>query len=123
MICNVRDAYDSSRALLLDVLLPEGRALGWFVALPSRDQLLVLPVSPQSLAFVYGMKRASESNFKDAPYAISPDIFWVHEGKWWPFPVDVDGERVLLEPPEEFREVLERLMPADEETDEEAPEE
>src|SRR6266566_3496770 len=44
-LCNVGDAYDSSRALLLSTLLPDAQTLGCFVTLPSRDELIVLPIS------------------------------------------------------------------------------
>ncbi len=119
--CRV-DAYNSSRALLLDVLLPQGKTLGWFVALPSRDELLVLPVSRPALAFIFGLKRAAEHEYQRAPYAISPEIFWIHDGHWRPFRIDVDGTRVLLQPPDEFVEILEELMPADgQESEPDAP--
>src|SRR5262249_12665081 len=41
LLCNVADAYDSARALLLDVVLSQTGPDGWFVALPGRDQLLI----------------------------------------------------------------------------------
>ena len=49
LLCSVGDAYDSSRALLLGALLPETAALGCFVTLASRDELMVLPVSTEAL--------------------------------------------------------------------------
>jgi hypothetical protein len=121
-MCNVADAYDSSRVLLLDELLPEGKPFGWFVSLPSRDQLLVLPVDRHALVFVHLMKVLSDRNYKSAPYAISPEIFWLHEGQWLPFRIDIEGERVVLEPPKEFSAVMEELMPDDEDEEIEADE-
>jgi hypothetical protein len=117
LLCNVADAYDSSRALLLDSLLPDGREDGYFVAVPSRDQLLVLPVSRRSFAFVFLLKQLCERNFKSAPYPISADVFWVRDEKWHLFRVDVRGEQVVLEPPEEFHEILQRLAPPEERED------
>ncbi len=109
--CQVADAYDSSRALLLDTLVPEGCADGWFVAVPGRDHLLVLPVNLEALGCVHVMKVLAEKNFKDTPYAISDEVFWVRNGVWRVFGIQVEGEKVTVQPPEEFLEVLNRLMP------------
>jgi hypothetical protein len=111
--CNVGDAYDSSRALLLDQLLPEARADGCFVALPGRDELLVLPVNAEGLAHVPLLKTLAEKGYKGAPYAISDEVFWVREGKWHRFPINVRGNQVTVEPPAEFLPILQRLVPAE----------
>jgi hypothetical protein len=50
--CEVGDAYDSSRALILDDLLPAHADDGYFVAVPGRDHLLVLGVAAPTLAFL-----------------------------------------------------------------------
>src|SRR5262249_55005942 len=39
LLGNAGDAYDAARALLLEELLPEAKEDGYFVGLPSRDQL------------------------------------------------------------------------------------
>ncbi len=114
MMCNVADAYDSSRALLLEDLLPDEYPNGCLIALPSRDQLLALPVDRPSLAFAHLMKVLAERNYKTAPYAITDDVYWVREGVWRLFPMDVQGDKVTLQPPEEFIEILNTLMPDDE---------
>jgi hypothetical protein len=109
--CVVGDAYDSSRVLLLDALLPEHRADGCFAALPGRDELLVLPVTPMGLAHVPLLKALAEKNFKTAPYPISDEVYWIQGGVWRRFTIDIRGERVAVQPPMEFMEVLKRLMP------------
>ena len=79
---SVGDAYDSSRVLLLDVLLPESRANGFLVALPGRDELLVLPVSAAALPFIPLLKVVADKNHKKAPYPISDEVYWIvkHHG-------------------------------------------
>ena len=109
--CGVGDAYDSSRILLLDALLPEGRSDGYFAALPGRDELLVLPVTVAGLAHVPLLKVLAEKNFKTAPYPISDQVFWIQAGVWRPFAIEIRGERVTVQPPAEFVEVLKRLIP------------
>jgi hypothetical protein len=109
--CTVGDAYDSSRAFLLDTLLPETRSEGYLVALPGRDELLVLPVTGPALAYAPLLKSVAEQSFRTAPYAISDEVFWVHEGRWWVFPIEMRGETVTAQPPPEFLQVLDRLVP------------
>ncbi|MBY0521870.1 MAG: hypothetical protein K2R98_00640 [Gemmataceae bacterium] len=111
LLCNVGDAYDSSRAMILDTLLPEVGPEGYFVAIPSRDQLMVLPVRKDSLPFIHVMKLLVEKDFKTAPYPISDDVFWVRDGNWRLFGIDVQGQKVTLQPPEDFMEVLEEFLP------------
>src|SRR5262249_24629557 len=90
-LCSVGDAYDAARALLLDSLLPDMPAPGCLVALPSRDELLVLPVVPKALPHVHLLKMLAEKNFKSAPYAISDQVYWVWQGKWHLFPISISG--------------------------------
>jgi hypothetical protein len=110
-ICSVADAYDSSRALLLDRLLPETAAEGCFVSLPGRDALFVLPVSAKALSQVHLLKVLAEKNHQTAPYPISADVFWVRGGVWRQFPIVIKGEEITIEPPEEFLALLDRLVP------------
>jgi hypothetical protein len=113
--CGVGDAYDSSRAFLLDGLLPEASGEGYLVALPGRDELLVLPVTGASLAYAPRLKYVAEQSFRTAPYAISDELFWVHEGQWRLFPIEVRGDQVTAQPPPEFLPILERLVPEQDE--------
>jgi hypothetical protein len=108
---NVGDAYDSSRALLLDVLLPEHGAYGFLVALPGRDELLVMPVTPAALQFLPMLKVVAQKNYQNAPYPISAEIFWIHNGQWRVFGIDVHDNEATLQPPPEFLPVLKELMP------------
>jgi hypothetical protein len=113
--CAIGDAYDSSRAFLLDELLPETRAEGYLVALPGRDEILVLPVTGPSLAYAPLLKNVAEQSFRTAPYAITDEVFWVHEGRWHLFPIDLSGETVTAQPPPEFLQILDRLVPDEDE--------
>jgi hypothetical protein len=114
LLCSVADAYDSSRALLLDSLLPETFDLGCLVALPSRDELLVLPIAVRSLPCLHLMKVLAEKNYKTAPYAITDEVFWVHQGTWRPFPMEIRNNDLAIRPPPEFIEVLQQLAPGEE---------
>jgi len=108
-VCSVADAYDSSRAFLLETLLPEARPNGYFVAIPGRDRLLVQPVSLAAIPFVPLMKLIAEKDYGSAPYPICDQVFWIQNGTWYSFAVTVKGENATVQPPEEFLPILEKL--------------
>jgi hypothetical protein len=107
----VGDAYDSSRALILDQLLPGHEGEGFFVAVPGRDHLLVLPVSGPALSFLPWLRSVATRTQRNLPYPISGEVFWVRRGAWYHFAIEVQGEKALVNPPPEFLEVLERIAP------------
>jgi hypothetical protein len=109
----VGDAYDSSRALLLDALLPEHQALGFLVAVPGRDELLVMPVTPAALSFVPMLKVVAQKNYQSAPYPISDEVFWVRAGRWQVFGIEVHNNEATLQPPAEFLPLLAELLPGE----------
>ncbi len=111
MQCEVGDAYDSSRALLLEHLLPGQTENGCFVAVPGRDHLLVLPVCAQALAFLPWLRSIAIRTHRNLPYPISAELFWVCRGSWHHFAIELQGEKALVNPPAEFLEVLHRIAP------------
>jgi hypothetical protein len=111
LLCGVADAYDSSRALILDTLLPDATAQGWFVALPGRDELLILPVSQRTFPHVHLLKILALKNFKSAPYPISDQVYWIQAGTWRPFPIEVGAQEISIRPPVEFLPLLDQLAP------------
>ena len=72
--CSVADAYDSSRALILESLLPDSRDLGYLFVIPGRDELLVMPVSAHALPHVQLLKMLATKNYRSVPYPISEDV-------------------------------------------------
>src|SRR5262249_8502183 len=100
------DTYDSSRAMLLDFALPEFSEHGFLVAVPGRDELLVLPVTQVSLQFLPLLKAIAQKNFTTVPYPISSDIFWIKDGTWHAFAIELDGARANIRPPAEFVPIL-----------------
>jgi hypothetical protein len=106
------DAYDSSRALLLDELLPSHAEFGSYVAVPSRDHLLVLPISADSAPLAPWLRAIAGKTYGDMPYAISPELYWVHAGVWRPIAISIEGDEVVIRPPAEFVEMIDRLRSA-----------
>lgn len=114
----VADAYDSSRALLLDQLLPGHDENGFYVIVPSRDHCFVLPVTAETLMLAPWLRTIATKMCKDMPYPISPELFWVRGGFWHHFAIEHAGEDVLVKPPTAFVEVMARLRPDMDVTDE-----
>jgi hypothetical protein len=110
-LCNVGDAYDAARSLFAEELCPGGAPHGCFLAVPNRDQMLVLPVSADALAHVHLLKVLAEREHASAPYPVSAEVLWVRGGAWHRFPVEVCEEEITLRPPAEFLPVLEQLAP------------
>jgi hypothetical protein len=109
-LCSIGDAYDASRALLLDTMLPEFVERGYFVSLPSRDELLVLPVTKEAILNVGWLKALADRNYKSAPYSISDEVYWVRAGEWLRFPIELRDKQLSITPPPEFLGILNELM-------------
>jgi hypothetical protein len=117
----VGDAYDSSRALILDRLLPETAAAGCFVAPIGRDRTFLLPVSLASLPYVHLLKVLADKDHPSTPYPISDQVIWVRGATWQRFPIEVRGDQATATPPDELVEVLNRFAGEDEAGDDTAP--
>jgi hypothetical protein len=119
---SVGDAYDSSRVLLLDDLMPDAKANGFLVALPGRDELLVMPVSTAALPFLPLLKVVADKNHKSAPYPITDTVYWIQNGVWRPFTIEVRNDQANIQPPPEFLPLLQQLMPDEPKPDDPGPE-
>jgi hypothetical protein len=108
-MCAVGDAYDSSRALLLAKLLPDDKERGWIVALPGRDEFLLMPVTVKALSNLHVIKMLAEKHFQSSPYPISDDVFWIHEEVWRPMGIQIGAKEVTVNPPPEFAAILTKL--------------
>jgi hypothetical protein len=111
------DGYDSARALLIDDLLPDSPA-GFWVVIPSREELAVWPVSFPALGKIHVIKMFAEDNFREHAYPVTDEVFWVWQGMWYPFGITIDEKNVTVSPPDEFMIALKELEGDCNETDE-----
>jgi hypothetical protein len=102
------DGYDAARALLIDDLLPDSPA-GFWVVIPSREELAVWPVSFPALAKIHAIKLFAEDNYREHAYPVTDDVFWVWQGPWYPFGITIDEQNVTISPPAEFMTALKEL--------------
>jgi hypothetical protein len=123
-VCEAGDSYDSSRALILDTLLPPSPG-GFLVAVPHRDLLFVQPVAWKAIPYLHMIKLLADKYHRNAPYSISDGVYWVHEGEWHAFGAVREGDKMVLAPPTEFVRIFESLAPEgeEEEVEEQEPEE
>jgi hypothetical protein len=108
------DGYDAARALLIEDLLPESPA-GFWVAIPSREELAVWPVSFDALSKIHVIKMFARDNFREHAYPVTDEVFWLWQGTWHPFGIKIDEHNVTVSPPDEFLEVLKELEGGNEE--------
>jgi hypothetical protein len=106
-IGHLGDGYDSARALLIEELMADAPA-GYWVAIPSREELAVWPVSFPALSRVHSLKMYAQENYKKHAYAVSEAVYWVWHGTWYEFGIAL-GDEVLLDAPEPFGEALQEL--------------
>lgn len=102
------DGYDSARALLIDDLLPDSPA-GFWVVIPSREELAVWPVSFRALEKIHVIKMFAEENHREHAYPVTDEVFWVWQGMWYPFGITIDEQNVTVSPPDEFMAALKEL--------------
>jgi hypothetical protein len=102
------DGYDAARALLIDDLLPDSPA-GFWVVIPSREELAVWPVSFPALAKIHAIKLFAEDNYREHAYPVTDEVFWVWQGTWYPFGITIDERNVTISPPSEFMAALKEL--------------
>jgi hypothetical protein len=57
------------------------------------------------------LRAIAAKTYRDMPYPISPELFWVRRGQWHRFVIETEGEDILVKPPPEFADVVERLSP------------
>jgi hypothetical protein len=102
------DGYDSARALLVEELMPDSPA-GFWVAVPSREELAVWPVSLPALARVHVLKMFACENYRDHAYPVSDEVFWVWQGTWYRFGVSLKGNDLVIDAPDPFGDALREL--------------
>jgi hypothetical protein len=65
-----------------------------------------MPVTQETMTKVHVLRMLGQSNIRKTPYAISEEVYWVHDGAWYHFPIEVKDEKVIVTPPEAFLHVL-----------------
>jgi hypothetical protein len=70
-----------------------------------------MPVTSSALQFLPMLKVVAKKNFQNAPYPITDEVFWIHQGQWRLFGITVQNNEATVQPPAEFLPLLEQLLP------------
>ena len=83
---------------------------GALVALPNRHLVLAHAVrSSHCLAVVAPLARIARRAYDRGPGSLSEQLFWWIDGRLVHLPVSIEGDNVMLQPPDEFIRVLQDL--------------
>ena len=75
----------------------------WILLLRSSSRIFVkeapadesIPVTAESLMTAPGLRAIAGKTYREMPYPISPELFWVHGGVWRHFGLESAGDSVL----------------------------
>ncbi len=100
----------ASHLLCLRDLIQPFPATGALVVVPSRSQLMVLPLTDiSSVGWLDVLAQAGRENYLRASDPISPDLYWVDGAQYQRFEQTNTNGEMVLHPPEAFRLVVQRL--------------
>jgi hypothetical protein len=110
----VGDDHDGTRALLVESLLPAPAPFGVLAAAPDRNTVLALQLNRKglagrSLALLHVLAKNCHA---EATHPLSPDVFWVKNGVWRRFGIELGQDGIAVQPPKEFAGAWQVLMGA-----------
>lgn len=110
--CSVGDDCDGSRSLFVESLLSEPAPHGILAAIPHRNSLLALPLTRTGLLqkSLLLLKNMTESEYARSSYKLSDAIYWVKNGLWQPFGIEVVEGEVKLKLMKECAEAIRAVM-------------
>jgi hypothetical protein len=113
--CCVGDAHDGSRALLLEALLPEPAPRGVLASIPRRDALLAMPLDRKALEqrSLALLKVVTQSQYSEATHPLLDEVFWVRNGIWRRFGIELSQEGLRVQPPAEWADEFWALVRAE----------
>ena len=82
-----------------------------------RGKTLFITGASRGIGLAIGLRAARDGangaiaakTYREMPYPISPELFWICDGIWRHFFIESDGEDLLMKPPLEFAAVMARL--------------
>jgi hypothetical protein len=101
----------ASHALWLDEHVPCDPGLGALVGVPTRHSVGAHAIRDIQVAQVVPMlARWTQDRYLEGPGSVSPDVYWWCRGRFVRIPVEFSGSQVTITSPDEFTEVLNRLV-------------
>jgi hypothetical protein len=115
LACQVGDGHDASRALLLESLIPEPAPHGVLASIPQRDCLLALPLNRKALvqSALIALKKTTQQKHSESKRPMSSDTYWVKDGVWRRFELEMGWDSIQIKPPLECVDVLKDILGTD----------
>jgi hypothetical protein len=105
-----KDGFGSSHALIFDQNADAVGKFGTLLAVPARDMTLCHPINDRSvLGSAVALSILAGKMSKDAPGAISSELFWYHEGHFVPVPSEIRDGNPSLRFPKELDQIIRKL--------------
>lgn len=99
--------FTASLCLALDYLLGPPPEYGRLVAIPNRHNVMTAAIdSPQALDTLGLLVQAARGMFVEGPGSISPYVYWVRKGGWYPLEVEITEEGLGVSGPDSFVEAV-----------------
>lgn len=83
---------------------------GSLIGLPHRHAAFIYPIENlEVITAINGLIVMTRGMYDEGPGSLSQKLFWYHEGKFKIFPHEVEDGRLVIQPTEEFMEMLNAL--------------
>jgi hypothetical protein len=103
--------FTASHALFLGDYLSPAPEAGALVAVPHRHAVVYHPIADEKVMVALNtMIPLAMGMFRDGPGSVSPHLYWWRDGCYTHLPTEVGESTIEFNPPEEFVEVLNRLV-------------
>jgi len=97
--------FVASLSLALDYLLGPPPEYGRLLAIPNRHNVMTTAIdSPQALDTLGLLVQAARGMFVEGPGSISPYVYWVRNGGWYPLEVEITEAGIGVSGPDSFVE-------------------
>ena len=104
------EIYSSSHCLLLKQHPAALGKFGAFVAVPSRQVVIAVPVNDSgALAGLKTMMRLTHEWYASDPGPVTENLYWFDDGKFTRIPYERKGDDLFVNPTKELQAKIEKL--------------
>lgn len=84
---------------------------GALISIPTKHLTILAPFTgSETLELIGPVMRMASSSFDEGPRSLSPNVYWLHQGKWLPIPYRITRGQIDINPPQELAELIGSLQ-------------